>query len=117
MNTSTIAVMIGKDPSITDDPAAFCKRMNEQNIRQVVRTRDVVVDEEKVVSFAELNGGPATERDVADAVAFLAAEPLREEAKERSEKLLSAIASGEVTTSAELKQMFTDIVLDVIVSP
>jgi hypothetical protein len=106
MNISTIIDMLKADPSIENDILKFVERMNVQDQVQVVRTRDVVIDEERIVSIAELNGGPATEADVQAALSLIAQEPLVLEADKRIEQVKAAIASGEVTSSAELTAKF-----------
>ena len=113
MNISAIADMIRADPSVVSDPVKFVFQMNEQTIEQVVKTRDVIAEEVRTVSIAELNGGPATEKDVQDALDYLRQEPLVAQAKEISEKLIAAAESGEVIDAATMIQKATDAAIEV----
>lgn len=108
MNISTIADMIRSDPSIQADVPAFLKRMNAQDIKRVEQVRIEVEDVVTMLSMAELSGGEATERNVKDALALLAAEPLHKEADERFEKLRAAIASGEAKNTADIVSTFAE---------
>lgn len=106
MNTSTLMQLLRENPKLADDIPSWLKRLNERNIERVVKTRVETVEATVFESFADANGGEATERDVLDALALLAAEPLLAEAKERSEKVEAAIRSGEVITSEDLKAAY-----------
>jgi len=103
MNVSTIQRMIRDDPSILSDVAGFLKRMNARNIRQVQTVKTVVSDVVKIVSIAEMNGGPATQRDVDDALAMTAKVPLFEEAEKYHAEIRSKIESGEITEPGEIR--------------
>ncbi len=105
MNTSIIIGMLREDPTIADDVPGFLARVNEQNIR-VVRQRHVeVIDEEVMVSLAERNGGPATERDVTDALQIMAAQPLLEQAANGFEQLRQAIMNGQCQSMTDVAAM------------
>ena len=56
MNVGVIMDMIRADPSIPSNAAAFLTSMNLQNQIQIVRSHQVVIDEQRTVSIAELNG-------------------------------------------------------------
>jgi hypothetical protein len=94
--------MIREDPNAVKDVQAFLDDVNEQRYSQTVKTETVVVTKSAMVSLAELNGGPATERDVSDALALLEQEPLKAEAQARFDKVQSAISSGEIMTLDEV---------------
>lgn len=102
MNTSTIIDMIAADPAIPKDIAGFVKRMNAQTIKQTVSSHVTVIDKEVMVSLAELNGGPATDRNVQDALAILKQRPLLDEIHNRSELAKAAVMCGDVVDSKGL---------------
>lgn len=108
MNVGAIVEMIKEDPTILDDIPGFLARMNDENIRQVQKKHTVVEDVVKYVSIAQLNGGKATNRDVKEAKAYFEGINPRQEAKERFEKLMIAIDTGEVKTSQEIISKFSE---------
>lgn len=109
MNISKIVDMLKEDSRIVDGIPDYLKKMNDRNIEQIVE-KEVVVKEAviQLVSFAEMHGGLATERDVSDALALIKAESIQDEAKIRFEKLQIAIFAGEVTDTASLKAKFVE---------
>lgn len=108
MNTSTIAEMIKEDPSILDDIPAFLEKMNLRNIKQIKNVEKIVNQEESLVSIADMNGGEATEKDVADAKLFLDSMPLLDEADTRYKKTVQAIQSGDVKSTQEIIEKFRE---------
>lgn len=100
--------MIRNDPSILDDIAGFLKRMNEKNIKQVLSVKTVVADEVLITSIAKLNGGEATQQDIDTALALLMAEPLKQEALARLDKVVAAIDSGEISDSEAMTAKFSE---------
>jgi len=109
MNLSTIATMLTETPEIMDDVPSFVKRMNEQDIRQVIRSHQVVIDEEILTSIAEMNGGICTERDVKEAYLLLARQPILDAVDEKAEQVKQVIAASDVTDQATVDRLKIDV--------
>lgn len=108
MNTSTIVEMIKIDPTIENDISSFVKKMNEKTIRLSFKTKEIVIDSEVMASFAELNGGECTDKDVQYALSLMDQAPLLKEAEERLQKVKDAISSGEVSSVEDIITKFSE---------
>ncbi len=115
MNISTILDMLRDDSKVLDDPSAFMKRVNEQNVTQMV-TGPVVVQEAmtRITSIAEMNGGVCTQEDIDAALALVAKKPLIDKAEVVKAQIDAAISSGEVTDVATLAAKLTAVAADVV---
>lgn len=102
MNLGTIKTMIEQDPTISNDIPGFLTRVNEKNIKKVERVITTVEDVVSFTSYAEQNGGLATERDVQEALKLISQEPLLAQAKQKYENAVTAIQSGEIKNSSDL---------------
>lgn len=102
MNIGKIVEMIRADQTIRNNVAVFLASVNTQNITQVVRTHQTVVDEQRTVSLAEMNGGPATQSDVDRAITVLDAEPIMQDFRLRTAQTENAVNNGTITTTAQL---------------
>lgn len=115
MNTSKIIDMIKEDQTIKDNIPEFLQTVNEKNIEITVRSHVNVIDEIKIVSFSERNGGEATDRDVQDAIKLIAQEPLLLEAQKKYEEAVAAIQSGQVQSSSDLTNLLSNPILPEII--
>ena len=105
VNISRIIDMINDDPSISGDIDGFLKRVNDRNQRQVVRSHVEIVDEERMVSIADLNGGECTVEDVKRALSRIAMAPLSEKADATLQAVQAAISNGD---AAMIRQALND---------
>lgn len=106
MNTSTIMDLIRNDPTIAGDPQIFMDQWNAKDISQIIKVEKIVNEIIIQTSFAEQNGGICTQKDIDDAIELLRQEPLKAEAQKLFSVVQDAIDTGDIKTTADLKQAF-----------
>lgn len=102
--------MYAEDPTQFDDAQAFIAWANTQNITQTVRVHTQVVDEQRTVSFAEMNGGPCTLRDLQDAQGVIRQNNLLPQVLDVLETVKREIMDGTITTKAQLKSRLVTLI-------
>lgn len=103
MNISKLVEMYAEDPTQFNDAQAFIAWANTKNITQTVRVHTQVVDEQRTVSFAEMNGGPCTLRDLQEAQALIRQNNLLPQVLDVLETVKREIMDGTITTKAQMK--------------
>lgn len=108
MNISKLIEMIKENPKIVENRQSLLDQLNEKNIKQTRQKRIILVDEEVIISFAELNGGPATDSDIDEALKYISKEPLLLEAKERQVKVETGIIDGTITNTEDILSVYSN---------
>lgn len=110
MNISKLVEMYAEDPAQFSDPQAFMARVNTKNITQTVRVHTQVVDEQRTISFAEMNGGPCTLRDLQEVQGVIRQNNLIPQVLDVIETVKREIMDGTITTKAQLKSRFQTLI-------
>lgn len=110
MNIFKLVEMYEEDPSQFSDPQAFIAWANTKNINQTVKVHTLVVEEERLASFAELNGGPCTLRDLQDAQRMIRQNNLVPQVVNVLETVKQEIIAGTITTKAQMKSRLNTLI-------
>lgn len=94
MNIGVIVKMIEEDPTILDDIKGFLKKVNTQDRPIETITRDVIIVSQKLVSFAELNGGLATQEDIDVAQKTISQKQVEDQSKQIFDLVQQKISDG-----------------------
>lgn len=110
MNTSKLVEMYEENPGQFTDQQAFLDSVNAKNITQTVRTHVQIVDEERLISFAEMHGGPCTLRDLQDMRGFVRQKNFVPQLEGVFETVKQEMMEGLITTKAQLKSRLNTLI-------
>lgn len=110
MNISKLVEMYAENPAQFSDAQAFLATVNAKNITQTVKVHTVVVDEQRLVSFAEMHGGPCTLRDLQDLQAALRQNTYVPQLDAVFATVRNELMDGTITTKAQLKSRLNTLI-------